>query len=555
MASQRMTRIIESMTALWQGLDTRARVMIIAAAVLCIGGIVALVNTRSGDGYVVLYTDLDPHDAGEITEKLKTERVPYRLTGGGKTIEVPTGRVYEVRIALARDGLPNSGLVGFEIFDRSNLPGTEFNNRVNFQRALQGELARTISAMDEVAAARVHLVLPEESIFTERTRPSASVVIEPRRGVTLKPEMTAAVARIVASAVEGLELGDVTVADNLGRVLRSPESDGMLSGLTSQQMEIRQQYEETLCRRLQSMLDAVLGEHQAVVRVQARLDFDTEEIKQENIVPLADGRGVVAVEKIREENYEAMENPAQAAGLDPNVGLTAPGEGGRGGTYTHRDETREYQFSRNVSELIRAPGQVKHLTVATIIDESLSRTAEEQVRDILTAAAGVDERRGDVITVERMKIDAAERARAAVEEALAAEQAQRREQMIHTALRSGSMLLIAVMVFVAAMFFARRYSPQETDGDMIPVDAQADAAQAAAVADEQEPTVSENLPATDDEADDHSSLDDENLQEIIGQAFGDGSPGVVSVRERLRDLAERDTEALTGRLVALLDER
>lgn len=450
-------QIVNQLTELWQKLDQRARMIVIAAAVLCLGGLITLMRVQSAVTYAPLYSSLSPEDAGQIVEKLKTEKIPHRLTSGGACIEVPREQVYEQRIALAKEGLPASGQVGFEIFDKSSLPGTEFSNRVNYQRALQGELARTIGAMEEIRSARVHLVMPEESLFEQKTKASASVVLQPKPGAELSPELVASVAHIVASAMQEVKPDEVTVVDTSGRVLRGSEMAG-LGGLSAGQFEIQQQYQTRLCTNLQSMLDSVLGPNQSVVRVQAQLDFDAEETRNESIVPVIGGKGLVSTEKVREEQYQvAGAGVGGNVGVQPNLGFGAVGgAGGRSGSYLNRDETRQYEYSKNTSSVIKAPGKVKKLTVATVISEALGSNAEQQVRDLVSAAAGVSIDRGDVISVQRMKIEAAEAAKTTEKELSALEGGRRRQGLLQTLLRGLLTLGAAALIYMSVVIAARQ---------------------------------------------------------------------------------------------------
>ena len=402
-------RSLTQLSELWGRLDPRARLIVFGAAVLTLVGVLAFARFHSEAGFVPLYTGLSPADAGQIVEKLKAEKIPYRLGGAGHVVEVPEKHLYEERIALAREGLPSAGQLGFELFDRSGLPGTQFTNKINYQRALQGELSRTLEAMSEVGQARVHLVLPEENLFSEKTPATASVVLTPRPGEEITAEVTAAVAHIVASATPGIKPHDVTVVDHTGRVLRGPDADGKLGGLNASQFDIQRQYEDRLAVRLQSMLDAVLGPNQSVVQVQAELDFDSEETKRETVSPVAAGKGLITSEKVREERYTGSGSSAAPAGVAANLGLASGGvAAGAGGTYLNRDETRQYEYSRDTSARVKAPGKLKLLTVATVIDEALPVQSEQQVLSLMSAAAGINRQRGDIVTVERMKIAAAQ---------------------------------------------------------------------------------------------------------------------------------------------------
>lgn len=517
---------LEQGLAIWQRLDSRARIGIIAAAVLCFGGLIIFARLQGAVAYAPLYSDLSADDAGKIVEALQAQKVSYRLGAGGSVVEVPAEQVYELRLALAKEGLPSAGQVGFEIFDRSGLPGTEFSNKVNYQRALQGELSRTIGALQEVATARVHLVLPEETLFGETAPARASVVLTARQGAQLGQATCAAIAHIVASSVLEITPDQVTVVDSVGRVLHGPEMAGGPGGLSAGQFDLQRQYEDRLRTSLQSMLDAVLGTDKAVVRVQARLDFDTEEIKSESVRPVGDGKGLVVSEKIREEQYRG-EGAAGGgtAGALPNLdlGRSAAGATG-GGLYVNRDETREYQFSRHTSSLVRAPGKVKSLAIAAVIDESLARSAEMQVQQVLTAAAGADPERGDVVTVERMKIEAAETAKASTQQAAAAERAERGQRLLQTGLRSGLSVIAAALILFSVLLAARQLrGPLQEIAQPEP---------------EPLPEPAPALPVVEEQAE-SAAVSEEST---------------AAVRDQLRELTRGDTNAVADRIMTLLHE-
>lgn len=527
-------RLPEQLSSLWNRLDQRGRTIVIIAAVLCLGGVLGLSRLHQDTGYSPLYTGLSAEDAGQIVEKLKAEKIPYRLGNGGRVVQVPDNQVYEMRIALAREGLPASGQLGFEIFDRSGLPGTQFANKVNYQRALQGELSRTIGAMAEVLQVRVHLVLPEENLFGEPTKASASVVITPRPGAEITHEMTSAIAQIVASAAAGIRPGEVTVADNSGRLLRGPDSDGKIAGLDAGQFEVQQQFEDRLGMRLQSMLDAVLGASQSVVRVQAQFDFDSAENKQEIVSPVTSGKGLVTSEKLRQETYSgnATRNGTMGVGAGANLGLSGGGGSAPGGAYLNRDETRQYEFSRRSSSLVKAPGTVKSLTVAAIIDESLAASAETQVRDVLTAAAGVDRQRGDVITVRRMKMKTAELAQTQEKDAVAADKSERQQRLLQVALRGGLSVVAAGLIIMSVLMAARQLRQPAAPVEIapsVPATGELPAPQAPA----------QTVPLAPAPAPGPSVSEELNQR----------------IREQLRDLTRDDTGAVADRLMVLLQEK
>lgn len=511
--------MLPQLRQLWSGLDRRAQTVVIAVAVLSVAAVIGLLRAGSNLAMTPLYTDMAPEDAASVVEKLKADKIPYRLSAGGGTVQVPADKVYELRVALAKDGLPASGHVGFEIFDKSGLPGTQFSNQVNYQRAVQGELARTITAMDEIRSARVHLVLPEESLFAPEAKATASVVVQPEGARTITPEVSAAIAQIVAGAVQGVKAEEITIADTAGRVLHGPQLGGSAGALAGTQLEIRQQYEERLAQNLQTMLDAVLGPSKSVVRVRADLDCDTQEVHTEALMPVANGRGMVTSEKLREETYQGnREGTGGVAGVEPNLGAPAmASQQSRGGSYVQRDETREYQYSKNETQVVKAPGRVKALSVAAILDEELPSSAEQQVRQLLSAAAGVDESRGDSLAVQRMKINAAEVAKTQETELAKTAASAKWQGVARGALRYGTTLIAAVLLFMSVNMILKQFRPvmalQTAEPRVIATAADDD--------DEPRPEDFASLPRT---------------------------------RQRLRDLAQQDVDAVADRLQTLLQE-
>ena len=248
-----------------------------------------------------------------------------------------------MRLQLANKGLPGNGGIGFEIFDHQSLPGTAFSNTVNLQRALQGELSRSINCVDEIVASRVHLVLPKDSLYGNESKASASVVVTLRPGATLSQGQIQGLTNLVAYAVEGLEPGQVTIVDQGGNMLSAggDGTEGAGAGATWQ-LETRREFEEGLRSRLQSMLDAVVGENKAIVRVQADINFDTEQIQSEIVSEPEGENGGLKSDHIVEETYAGSNKPAGlAAGVSANTedALLAGARGG-GGQYLSREQTR-----------------------------------------------------------------------------------------------------------------------------------------------------------------------------------------------------------------------
>ncbi len=531
--------MLEQMKETWQALDRRQQISVIAMAVIVVGGLLIVGTWAVRPTWAVLYSELSPGDAQSVIEQLRDQGVPYRLAAGGSTVQVPQNRLYELRLQLAGEGLPTSSTVGFELFDRTSFSSSELQNNVNLQRALQGELERSICTLEEIVSARVHLALPEERLFTEsQQQPSASVVVGLAGGRLSTPQVTA-ISQLVGSAVPGLDADAVTLVDTGGRVL----SGGLESapGLqTMAQIDATRGYEESVRGHLQSMLDSVLGRNRSVVRVQAALDFQQQQLMRETIEP-AEGQGVLRREEITRESYEGRGAPG-AGGPAGLMGRETAGDA-ETNTYEHTHEQREYDFSRFSEQTVSPPGRLERLAVAVVIDESFDRMVGDQVRQLVEAAAGIDVERGDVVTVESMEIEAIKIAEEEMQQAKAAEAQRQREQAIQRGLRYGSVIAMLAMVAGAMFMFSRTLGAageqeeelhQEQQEDTVPeedtrervVEQPEPMADAASRRREAEETL-EFSPMTVEELETHTDRDDDDSGDDLVKRlseFGTRSP-------------------------------
>ena len=262
------------------------RMIILVALAGSIAGLIAVALWTQQPDMQVLFTNLNPEDAAGIVDKLKETKVPYETTGGGATILVPSAQVHELRLQLATQGLPHGGGVGFEIFDRSSIGMSDFVQKLNYRRALQGELARTIAQMPEIERARVHLATPERRLFSnDENRARASVVVSLRNGQALAKTQVNGIVHLVSSSVEGLQVKDVTVVDGHGRLLSSAAGSDDAAGLTGSQLEYQRTVEKDIETRIQTMLERIVGVNKAVVRVSSILDFRKVETTEEKYDP------------------------------------------------------------------------------------------------------------------------------------------------------------------------------------------------------------------------------------------------------------------------------
>ncbi|MBC7286524.1 MAG: flagellar M-ring protein FliF [Armatimonadetes bacterium] len=434
----------EQLRRIWQEMSPAQRLRLGAMLGVVALGTAALVAWALRPSYAILYTDLSPEDAAAITDYLREQRIPYRLGRGGSVIEVPQERVYELRIKTAGKGLIGSSTTGFELFDRSTLPGTDFANRVNLQRALQGELSKTIASLEEVSDARVHLVLPTDDLFGKSQPAEASVMVKLRG--QLSAEQVRGIQMLVAHSVEGLKPEQVTIVDQYGNVLAGGGEGDM--ALTATQMEAKLKFEDELKRRLQQMMDAFVGPHKSVVEARVDMEFDREEIEEEQVTPAsAGGQGMLKREEVTREDYRGSGGGVGGpAGTSSNVASGGPvALGGGGGQYSHVEETREYEFSRRIARVLKPPGKIKRIAVAVMVDESVAADIQS-IRALIEAAMGADPARGDVVEVRRVALERAKIAEKSEKDAEKLAAAQRRGQLLSKLGRYVSGLALALVI-------------------------------------------------------------------------------------------------------------
>src|SRR5574337_138738 len=431
-----ITKIVESFKQVWAGLGLAGRALVLLVGGGALAALLWIAFSTNRPDMATLFSQLNPSDAGAIVEELKNSKVSYRVVDGGTRILVPSGVVHETRLHLATRGLPQGGGVGFEIFDRTTLGTTDFVQRLNYQRALQGELARTIGQLKEVTAARVHLALPQPSVFTEQEKPAtASVVLNLRPGARLTPEQVRGIVHLVSSSVEGLNPDRVTVIDTSGKLIARPAENG-LSLTGSGQLETQAGVEAELERRVRTMLDEILGPNKATVRVAAQMDFTSVERTEERFDP----HGVIKSEqRTTETQNSSSTTPAAVTGAASNVPgeiAAQPTSGQNTAKSTKEAETVQYDVSKVFERKVFSPGQLKRVSVAVMVDgrtkavadgkggerkDYVSRKPEEleKIKVAVKNAVGFNASRGDEVEVVEFPFDtsAMEKEQALMEEA------------------------------------------------------------------------------------------------------------------------------------------
>lgn len=331
-----------------------------------------------GDEKAVLFADLEPQDAAGIVAELERMKIDYSLQDGGRRVLVDADTVHETRLKLMGSGVPLAGGVGFELFDEEDFGTTEFAQKINYQRALQGELARTIMAIDEVKLARVHLVLPETSVFKQKKTPtsaSVTLVIEPGR--RLVREQVSGIQRLVAASAPGLALEQVTILDQRGVTLVGSVSDEEDLRGVGQRLERKRDLEEYLSKKIQSVLDRIFGVGTAAVTVDVVMNLSRVRKTQERYFPARDSEsGVVK----RRDSTTVTE---------------------KGGKERDRKSTTEveYQLSKGVEQIITTPGSIERVSVAVVVPFGTSEAEVTHIREMIGSAVGLETARGDSIAV------------------------------------------------------------------------------------------------------------------------------------------------------------
>ncbi|MGB9791395.1 MAG: flagellar basal-body MS-ring/collar protein FliF [Thermacetogeniaceae bacterium] len=454
MVRDALLRYKEVLLERWKKLDKKQRFLFVGGVALIFLLAVYLSVIASRPKFVPLYTNLDQQDAAAIVEQLKDKKVAYRLSDDGSTILVPESQKYELRLELATQGLPKGGSVGFESLNQTRFGETESERKTRYLIALQGELERTIRRLDGVEDVRVHIVVPEPSLFVEEEKEAtAAVLLKLRPGYQLQPQQVEGIMRLVAAGVEGLKPENVTVVDTEGNVLSegvSGQGASQTSKLTATQMQLQQEYERQLEKSVQSMLERVVGQGKVVVRVNAVLDFDQVEISSETY-----GDKQIRSQQQTEEISTGAANPQGAAGTPTNIPQYAQQGVQAGGQYQKTEKTTNYEVDKSTEHRIVAPGKIKQLSVAVLVDGQMDPLKQREIEDLVTAAAGIDPNRRDNLTVASMPFNTSLSQQMAKE----MEAARHREQVLKVGMAIGALLVLAL---TAWLIVRRRRRAEET---------------------------------------------------------------------------------------------
>lgn len=394
-------------------LPPRKKAILFSVIVLSISALILSIVWIQRPEYQVLYSNLSQEDAGLIIQRLKEKKIPYKVSGN--LILIPSDKVYELRLQLASEGIPQGGNVGFELFDKTSFSMTDFVQKLNYRRALQGELARTIKSITAIEQCRVHLSLPEKTLFAqEEERPKASILVKLKPGRYLSQEQIQGIVHLVSSSVDGLNPKDVTIVDQTGEILTAPTEDNL--GITKNQLELQQSYEKDMERRIVELLEPIVGKGKVEAKVTAKIDFTKIEKTEERIDP--DSQVVISEQRNTEKNVNGIKGgvPGVVSNLPDRSNIQSENSQSQ---FEKKEETINYEVSRVVSRIIIAPGEVKRISAVVLLDSSAKQKAnggapqsfseEEiaQIEEMVKKAVGFIAERGDEVKVLSMPFEEA----------------------------------------------------------------------------------------------------------------------------------------------------
>jgi flagellar M-ring protein FliF len=420
---QQLSRLCETLmnqlARIWNALSRSQQVSLILAPILIGAASLALLKWKREANFRVLYSSLAPEDAAAVTGKIKEAGIEYRFDETGATVLVPSERLADARLALAGAGMPKTGRIGFELFDRNNLGASDFAEQVNYRRALEGELEQTVATLSEVAQARIHITFAKESVFLDARQPSkATVVLRLKGSVRLPQASVIAIANLVASAVDGLAPESVAIIDSSGRLLNRPRTsgDGDVQ-LAEANLDYQRQVESDLLNRINTALEPLLGAERFRASVSVDCDFTTSEQNEEMVDP---AKSAVLTSQTTEES-----SGAGIAGGTPGTASNLPNPPVRAASgasaIIRRTENTSWQPSRTVKRTVTPKGTVRRISTAVLVDHAVrwegtgpkakriavppSPELIKGVHDIVAGITGFVEQRGDQIAIEALPFE------------------------------------------------------------------------------------------------------------------------------------------------------
>jgi flagellar M-ring protein FliF len=404
--------------------NMRQRITLALVAAAVIAGIVSFTHWNKERNFKPLYSELSAEDAGAVVAKLREGGVEYRLNNGDSTIMVPAEKVAELRLQMATAGIPKSGRIGYELFDKTNLGATDFTEQVNYHRAVEGELERSVMAMSEVSEARVHIAFSKESVFTEDQKPAkASVMVKLKPGAKFSEANASAIAQLVSSAVEGLSPDAVSVMDMRGNLLIRSKRPGDAMGMSDEVLQYKQKLESETLAKINAVLDPLVGSDKYRSSVDIDCDLTSGDQSEETFDPT---KSVLTSSQRSEEGSTAQQDTAGVPGTQSNLPRPTFHPPSRANGLARRSESMNYETSRIVRRTHLPQGIVHRMSVSVVVDQNLhwqnvgkgkqahlekvidppSADRMKAIQSIVAAAIGINTTRGDQLTVETLPFEA-----------------------------------------------------------------------------------------------------------------------------------------------------
>lgn len=432
------------------GFTTGQKIVSVFAIFAVVLGAFYFTQWSSNEDYAVLFSNLAAADAAAVTEDLTSQGVPYRLEDGGSTVLVPRNSVYQARIDLSAKNLPQGGSEGFSLLDKQGITTSDFRQRVDYQRAIQGELEKTISSMTDVASASVMITVPESDVFTsDDEQATASVMIVERPGKTLTSGQVQAIVHLVAGSVMGLSPDNVTVTNARGTLLSNNDGIAAVEDNVAKQAAFEQQ----AAADLQSLLVNVAGVGNAVVQVNSTLNFDQRESTSEQYQLANPAPGATTPPPLesteKTETFTGPGNNATGGVLGVDGTVTGGTTGGSDVNYNNTENAEKMPYGKITETVVDAPGQIERMSVAVLVDsDAVAQGDVAQIEALVAAAAGINPARGDAIEITRLPFDRSAQ-EAAEKEAAAAAASEQRNTMMSMLQGIAAILLVAIVLFIA----------------------------------------------------------------------------------------------------------
>ena len=404
--------IVQRVRDLWTNTTIAQKILIGGLFVCLIVFLILFLYWMNQPQYAVLYSKLSQKDASRVTEILEQENVSYQLKNNGSTVLVPQGKKDSLRLKVAGQDVLKGKSVGFEIFNKSQIGQTDFVQQVNYQRALQGELSKTIGSLPSVESARVHLVLPEKSLFIEQQNPSsASVLLNLKPGAEMEQDQVESIVSFVTTAVEGLKKDSITVSDASGNMLNQPQKGDSTGGWTDTQLEYKSKLENNLEQQIQMLLAPVIGPSKIKATVNTDLDLSKKTIQKEQYDP---DSAVVRSEKVSRESQSGSANMEQGS---PGPNYQGEEQGGTGTSQqsSRTQKTTNFEINKEEQQIVIPKGTVERISASVLVDgkyekgdngETVFKPRGEQemqkIRNLVKNAIGFKQARGDSIEVSSM---------------------------------------------------------------------------------------------------------------------------------------------------------